>query len=299
MILYTDMDPFCCSWLEELVRSGCLPKGDVLCADMTEINPETVRKYTQRHWCCGIGGWPLALQIAGWPIDRPIDSASLPCQPFSVAGLQKGESDERHLWPSFRQTVKILTPPVIVGEQVPAAIKLGWLDGIFDDLERENYACGAVVLPACSVGSPNIRQRLWWCAERVADSEGNNGRAGISGTETGVGPDGIGWGGSSGGGANFWSDSLYIPCADGKMRRVPGLWVANTDVCTDNGGKPQPKQRTVPGANEKCRGQWQVEPSLFPLADGLPNRVGILRGAGNSINAYCAAEFIKAYMGDE
>jgi DNA (cytosine-5)-methyltransferase 1 len=164
MILYTDIDEFCCKWLESLIENGLLPKGDVLCEDIKKINPESVRKYTQRHWCCGIGGWPYALQLAGWPVDRPVDTASLPCQPFSIAGKQQGENDERHLWPTFRQTVSVLRPTTIFGEQVPQAIRLGWLDGIFSDLERENYACGAVVLPSCSVNSPNIRQRLWWLA---------------------------------------------------------------------------------------------------------------------------------------
>jgi len=61
MILYTDSDEFCCSWLENLVRAGELPAGDVLCADMCELRASDVMQYTQRHWCCGIGGWPLAL----------------------------------------------------------------------------------------------------------------------------------------------------------------------------------------------------------------------------------------------
>jgi len=38
----------------------------------------------------------------------------------------------------------------------------------------------------------------------------------------------------------------------------------------------------------------RVESGSFPLASGVPNRVGLLRGYGNAINPILAAEFIKA-----
>jgi DNA (cytosine-5)-methyltransferase 1 len=56
---------------------------------------------------------------------------------------------------------------------------------------------------------------------------------------------------------DFW-DGDYIPCADGKARRI--------------------------------------EPGIFPLADGVSNRVGTLRGAGNAIVPQVAGEFVKAFM---
>ena len=60
-------------------------------------------------------------------------------------------------------------------------------------------------------------------------------------------------------GGGFWSDYRIIHCRDGKARRIP------------------------------------IESALFPLADGLPNRVGLLRGAGNAIVPQVAAEFIQAF----
>jgi DNA (cytosine-5)-methyltransferase 1 len=46
-----------------------------------------------------------------------------------------------------------------------------------------------------------------------------------------------------------------------------------------------------------CRdGKWRpVEPGTFPLADGVPARVGRLRGYGNAIVPQVAAEFIQAF----
>ncbi len=43
-------------------------------------------------------------------------------------------------------------------------------------------------------------------------------------------------------------------------------------------------------------GKLEIEPALFPLADGIPGRVGLLKGAGNAIVPQVAAEFIKATM---
>lgn len=50
-----------------------------------------------------------------------------------------------------------------------------------------------------------------------------------------------------------------------------------------------------------CRdGKWRpVRPGSFPLADGVPARVGRLRTYGNAINIEAAAAFIKAYMAAE
>lgn len=47
-----------------------------------------------------------------------------------------------------------------------------------------------------------------------------------------------------------------------------------------------------------CRdGKWRpVESGTFPLADGIPGRVGLLRGYGNAIVPQVAAEFVKAFM---
>jgi DNA (cytosine-5)-methyltransferase 1 len=59
-------------------------------------------------------------------------------------------------------------------------------------------------------------------------------------------------------GPSPWASAAYIDCADGKARRV--------------------------------------EPGIFPLAHGLSNRMGLLRGAGNAIVPQAAAEFIAAYL---
>lgn len=169
---YNEIDPFAAQWLRNLIDAGHIAPGDVDTRSITEVQSDDIKRYTQVHLFAGIGGWSLALRLAGWPDDRPVWSGSCPCQPFSSAGKQRGTSDERHLWPEMFRLVRECRPPVVIGEQVSIAIGHGWLDGVCDDLEGAGYACGSVVLGAFSVGAPYKRSRLYWVANnRVADGK--------------------------------------------------------------------------------------------------------------------------------
>ncbi len=87
-------------------------------------------------------------------------TCSYPCQPFSVAGKQKGEEDPRHLWPDTFRLVQECRPTWFVGENVSGHIKLG-LDTVLKDLESEGYDTRTFVIPASSVGAWHKRERLW------------------------------------------------------------------------------------------------------------------------------------------
>ena len=165
---YSELDPFAAAWLRELIGEGLIPDGVVDERDIRTIAADDLRGYRSVHLFAGVGGWPLALRLAGWPDDRPVWSGSCPCQPFSSAGKRKGQGDDRHLWPAMFGLVRECRPVVTFGEQVPGAIGHGWLDGVCADLEGEGYAVGSLVLGAHSVGAPHIRQRLYW----VADAHG-------------------------------------------------------------------------------------------------------------------------------
>ena len=167
MNYYNEHDPKAAAWLRELISAGLIPNGDVDERSITEVQPDELRQYTQCHFFAGIGGWSLALQLAGVPDTVRLWTGSCPCQPFSAAGKGLGDKDERHLWPVFFNLIKECRPNAVFGEQVASAIGKGWLDGVSSDLESEGYACGSIVLGAHSVSAPHIRQRLYW----VADSD--------------------------------------------------------------------------------------------------------------------------------
>lgn len=173
---YSDNDKKACAWLRELMKSGLISEGVVDERSICDLQPSDLRGFRRVHLFAGIGAWDMALQLASWPDELVCWTGSCPCQPFSSSGRKKGFHDKRHLWPEMFRLIRECRPPIILGEQVERAIKVGWLDMVFDDLESEGYACGAVVFPACSVGARHIRQRIWWAADladtRQQDSEG-------------------------------------------------------------------------------------------------------------------------------
>jgi DNA (cytosine-5)-methyltransferase 1 len=182
-VYYNDNDKGSCAWLKQLIKDGLIPDGDVDDRSILEVKGDDVRGYTQAHFFAGIGGWVHALALSGWPGDRRIWTGSCPCQPFSCAGKGQGEKDKRHLWPEFRRLIKECRPPEVFGEQVAAKAGRLWLSGVRADLEEMGYAVGASDLCAAGVGSPHIRQRLYWCARHdgLANSEHDGRRSDLEG----------------------------------------------------------------------------------------------------------------------
>ena len=179
---YNEIDKHAAAWLRELIKQGLIANGDVDERSIIDVQPSDVKGYDQCHWFAGIAGWSYALRLAGVPDDYPVWTASLPCQPFSVAGKQLGKADERHLLPHFLELVRQCKPNRIFGEQVPGAIRHGWLDDLYSEMEQENYSVGASVLTAAGAGAFHIRQRLYWVANsnrRIPDSKSDRSVGGL------------------------------------------------------------------------------------------------------------------------
>ena len=163
---YNEIDRYCCDWLSNLIDAGHITPGRIDDRSIEEVSARDVAEYERVHFFAGIGGWELALQLAGWG-DLPVWTGSCPCQPLSSAGQRKGHVDERHLWPAFHRIIAECRPATVFGEQVASKDGREWFSAVRADLERLGYACGGADMPAAGVGAPHIRQRLWW----VADSE--------------------------------------------------------------------------------------------------------------------------------
>ena len=152
----------------------------------------------------GIGGFDLAAEWMGWhnefhcewmPFPRKVLShyfpnsisyeditktdfsihrgsidiltGGFPCQPYSSAGKRLGKEDERHLWPHMLRVISEVKPTYVVGENVRGLTN--WNGGmVFEevcvDLESQGYTVQPVLLPACSVGAPHRRDRIWFVA---------------------------------------------------------------------------------------------------------------------------------------
>jgi DNA (cytosine-5)-methyltransferase 1 len=257
---YNEWDSFAAEWLRELIKEGLVPSGHVDERSIVDVEPKDLHGYTQCHFFAGIGGWSYALQLAGWDSTRPVWTGSPPCQPFSTAGKQKGKEDERHLWPAFFKLIRECKPPTVFGEQVASAIAQGWYDDLQDDMETEGYATGMAVLPACSIGAPHKRNRLFFVADSGCQGSSGYGKSGDKQIQKGWDREER-YSSENSLAVSNWRTPIQLLFRDGKWRIIP------------------------------------VEPTLQPLANGVPNRVGILRGAGNAIVPQVAAEFIKAYEG--
>lgn len=272
-VYYNENDPYAAQWLCNLISAGLLPAGIVDCRDIRDVRSTDVKDFKQCHFFAGIGGWPLALRLAGWPETRPVWTGSCPCQPFSIAGRRKGTSDKRHLWPDWFRLIGECRPSAIFGEQVASPDALKWFDAVSIDLERSGYAIGAADLCAAGLGAPHIRQRLWFVAEPVMQQR-NGGRL-----------EEARWGQSSDCGG------MGVPDSAGSQ---PGHEASSNHR---HGGAPQSTSWTncewLPCTDGKSR---PTKPGLFPLAHGIPSRVGRLRAYGNAVVPQVAAEMIKAYM---
>jgi DNA (cytosine-5)-methyltransferase 1 len=112
-----------------------------------------------------------------------IITGGFPCQPFSVAGKQKGTGDDRHLWPEMFRIIKTFKPKFVIGENVKGLINIQ--DGVVfetvcTDLESEGYEVQAFNIPAAGVGAPHRRERIWIIATNVVNSISDNEREQIT-----------------------------------------------------------------------------------------------------------------------
>ena len=316
---YNDNDAFAVGWLRRLIAAGHLPGGDVDDRSIEDVQPDDLRGYDAVHLFAGIGGWPYALDLAGWPADRPVWSCSCPCPPFSVAGRARAcpecsstalvwhpgwtgvaccaachhewVEDARHLWPEALRLIAECRPPVVFGEQVAGVGGLDWFAGVRGSLELGGYAVGAFVAPAAGVGAPHRRERLFW----LADPEG------IDGWRRPQQHNGRQSGGDSA--ARELADAAGEPGQFGLARGGPA----------DEARELADAGRGATERHAASAGAWgdfdvvtfvtgevrRVEPGTFPVAHGAPHRMGRLRGYGNAVVPQLAAEFVSAYLQDD
>ena len=83
-----------------------------------------------------------------------------PCQPFSVSGRKKGTQDDRDLWPQMFRVIQECKPTWVIGENVANFTNMAFTRTKIN-LESEGYQVQPLIVPACGIGAPHRRDRVW------------------------------------------------------------------------------------------------------------------------------------------
>ncbi len=97
--------------------------------------------------------------------------AGYPCQPFSVAGKQRGAADPRHLWPHVARVIRECAPGAVFLENVENHLRIGY-EQVRRELQRLGYTVTEGVFSAAEVGAPHLRKRLFILAHRGSIERG-------------------------------------------------------------------------------------------------------------------------------
>jgi len=226
---------------------------------------------------------------------RTVDliSGGFPCQPFSVAGNQKGEEDDRYLWPEMLRVIREIRPCWVLGENVPGILRIAG-DTVCQDLEREGYCVGIFDYEAAAVGAPHRRERVFFVANR--DAEGEQNRRIF---QPGFRPDAVSSGDDV---ADAHGEGLQVAGHEpGIEKAAQGHGVEHSGGAVpdaDSGSGPVRREREFSAANEfeGIRGDngsgtpeyepgewWFVEPGVGRVVDGIPARVDRLKCLGNAV----------------
>ena len=252
---------------------------------------EYCRMLLQKHWK-GVKIYNDIKKLEGQDIKEPVDilTGGFPCQPYSVAGKQKGTNDDRYLWPEMFRVIKEVKPTFIIAENVRGLINIQ--DGmvfetVCSDLESEGFEIQTFIIPAAGVGAPHKRERVW-----IVGYSKHNG-----------------------------SLTSKIKRGDNKIndrseeRENSTIKPKRTSGRTDNAALENSRRTLRQGAeftgenenkigkettNKYKRssrttwGSWESEPDVGRVANGIPGRAHRLRALGNAIIPKIAEEIGRA-----
>jgi DNA (cytosine-5)-methyltransferase 1 len=180
-------------------------------------------------------------------------SGGFPCQPFSQAGLRRGASDDRYLWPEMLRVIRELCPAWVVGENVSGLLSIDAgmeIDRIVASLETTGYEAWILHYPAAGVGAPHRRDRIFIMAYTTQHLLHGGWHAGAE-----------------------------------RRREYPNS--SGPHVSDSDDARRREQRRAESGEPEHTAAQldswWQVEPGVCRVAHGVPRRVDRLRALGNAV----------------
>ena len=240
-----------------------------------EIEP-FCRKVLNKHWPdVPVFDDIRNLSANDLPEKPDVICGGYPCQPFSVAGKQRGTEDDRHLWPEMFRIIKECRPTWLIAENVAGHVKLG-LDQVLFDLESAGYRTQPFVIPACGLNAPHRRERVWVVGYAEHDGSfaapfaGSSDQTGNHDTQGALPSLELE---EAGGRAD------HEALADPQSQRVQGRGTGGQQ-------KPRSHARTklsLRSGEGSWETQWQTEPGVDRVVDGVPNRVDRIKSLGNAV----------------
>ena len=209
---------------------------------------------------------------------RTVDviSGGFPCQPFSVAGKQKGKEDDRYLWPEMLRVITELGPRWVIGENVPGILRIAAAD-VVADLERLGYHVVVFAFEAAAVGAYHRRERVAFVAHIQSD--------GLQGDQ----PD--------------RKQVCRASAAQGATASCGPVCHTAGKRLQESEQKPRGAWRWEDAATEwaciTSASGWPAEPDVGRVAHGIPNRVDRLKCLGNAVVPAQFYPIFKAIMEEE
>jgi DNA (cytosine-5)-methyltransferase 1 len=240
-----------------------------------------------------------------------------PCQPWSVAGQQRGAEDDRDLWPVMASLIEKLRPRWVVGENVRGFVNepLG-LQRSLSDLESLGYQTAPFVIPACAVDAPHRRDRVWIVAHADSKRE-RDGSGKVQGTDEKIQqrdhdaefgntsqPEAVAHAAQlqrDGGGEHSEPRERQVS-QSGKRGGADD--VADADSASSQGGCiPSRIHAEYADADSGSDGigrqtslQWLPEPGVGRVAHGVSRRVDRLKALGNAVVPQVVEQIGRAIM---
>lgn len=169
---------------------------DPFCRRVLEYHyPEAYHHYDIKTLNYEIIEKELSSRFGNWREGGTVLVAGFPCQPFSCAGKRLGAEDDRYLWDEVKRILAEVKPDWFIGENVAGILSMvlpgsevkvasyediagesyeevevrqqSVVERICLDLESIGYSVVPFVIPACAVGAPHRRDRIWFVANRT------------------------------------------------------------------------------------------------------------------------------------